>query len=99
MRGYYGPRAPWHDCYMGYTGNSALEELLAPIVAVVEELLSGRDVLEVACGTGNWTAVLAKRAAGVLETVAGKGEGAEYHEWRELGRWLVTYTVSNAARS
>ena len=68
MREYYGARAPWHDCYMGYTGNAATEELLAPIVAVVEKLLSGRDVLEVACGTGNWTEVLARRVASVLAT-------------------------------
>ena len=220
MREYYGARAPWHDFYMGYTDNAALEELLAPIVAVVEELLSGRDVLEVACGTGNWTQVLARRAASVLatdvnettlrrakakdhpagaakfqvadayalegvlggftgafasdwwshvpgsllpnfldslhgrleggarvvfldmlprehpdltpyrhdgdgnaicrrtlpdgrvfdvvknfpsrseilESVTGRGESAEYHEWRELGRWLVTYTVSAPTR-
>ena len=221
MREYYAARAPWHDCYMGYTGNTAMEELLAPIVAVVEELLSGHDVLEVACGTGNWTGVLARRAASVLatdvnestlrraeakdrpagvasfqvsdaytlegvrggftgafasdwwshvprsllpafldnvhgrlekgarvvfldmlpsdhpdltpyrqddegnaicrrtlpdgrvfdvvknfpsrsdvlESVTGRGGGAEYHEWRELRRWLVTYTVSNTPRS
>ncbi len=68
MREYYAARAPWHDCYMGYTGNAAMEELLAPVVAVVEELLSGRDVLEVACGTGNWTEVLGRRAASVLAT-------------------------------
>ena len=221
MRVYYAARAPWHDSYMGYTGNAALEALLAPIVAVVEELLSGRDVLEVACGTGNWTEVLGRRAASVLatdvnettlrraeakdsrarvasfqvadaytlegvpggftgafasdwwshvprsllpgfldslhgrleggarvvfldmlprdhpdltpyrhdregnaicrrtlpdgrvfdvvknfpsrsealESVTGRGERAEYHEWPELGRWLVTYTVSTPSRS
>lgn len=68
MQEYYSARAPWHDDYMGYTDNATMEELLGPIVACVESHLEGRDVLEVACGTGNWTQILAQRARRVLAT-------------------------------
>jgi len=66
MRAYYEARAPWHDEYMGYTDNESMEELLRPIVDAVGELLSGCDVLEIACGTGNWTQVLARRCPRVV---------------------------------
>jgi SAM-dependent methyltransferase len=68
MRRYYCARAPWHDEYMEYIGNPAMEKLLNPIVRRVEQMLGGLDVLEVACGTGNWTQVLARRARSVLAT-------------------------------
>lgn len=68
MRRYYRARAPWHDSYMGYTGNPAMEALLRPVVGRVGDLLTGLDVLEIACGTGNWTQVLARRARSILAT-------------------------------
>jgi len=73
MREYYQARAPWHDEYMSYSDNASMEELLRPIVATVAELLAGRDVLEVACGTGNWTQVLARRCPRVVATDACEG--------------------------
>jgi SAM-dependent methyltransferase len=66
MNEYYRARAPWHDGYMSYTDNAAMEDLLAPVIAFVEPFVAGRDVLEIACGTGNWTQVLARRARSVL---------------------------------
>ena len=68
MREYYRVRAPWHDEYMGYVGNPAMEALLSPVVSRVETLLARLDVLEVACGTGNWTQVLARRVRSLLAT-------------------------------
>ena len=68
MNQYYDARAPWHDENMGYESPEKMERLLAPIVAVVEPLIRGRDVIEVACGTGNWTQFLAKRARSVVGT-------------------------------
>ncbi len=49
MRRYYQARAPWHVEYIGYTSDADLEALLAPIVRDAE----GKDVLEIACGTGS----------------------------------------------
>ncbi len=63
MNLYYDARAPWHDQYMSYKSNRDMEKLLAPIIATFENMISGKSVLEIACGTGNWTQVLAKRAA------------------------------------
>jgi ubiquinone/menaquinone biosynthesis C-methylase UbiE len=66
MRQYYDRRAPWHDQYMSYVDNARMEELLRPIVDIVAPIVEGRRVLEVACGTGNWTIALARRAEHVV---------------------------------
>jgi ubiquinone/menaquinone biosynthesis C-methylase UbiE len=66
MIAYYERRAEWHDHYMSFTDHDAMADLLRPIVEFVRPLVSGRDVLEVACGTGNWTGLLARFASSVL---------------------------------
>lgn len=68
MRRYYTDRVPYHDRYMGYTDNSSMEKLLAQLVDFVGKELAGKDVLEIACGTGNWTQVISKRARSVVAT-------------------------------
>jgi cyclopropane fatty-acyl-phospholipid synthase-like methyltransferase len=104
MRRYYRARAPWHDEYMGYTDNASMERLLRPIVDCVGELLSGRDVLEVACGTGNWTQVLARRARRVVATDISEGALSRAGEKEYSGgdvafRAADAYTLGGVPRS
>jgi len=68
MNAYYKLHAPLHDGCMNYTGNAKMEKLLAPIIGCCEEYVTDKNILEIACGTGNWTQVLAKRARSVLAT-------------------------------
>jgi demethylmenaquinone methyltransferase/2-methoxy-6-polyprenyl-1,4-benzoquinol methylase len=68
MNRYYALHALQHDECMGYTTNAVMEKLLGPIISMVEDKLADQNVLEIACGTGNWTQVLAKRARSVLAT-------------------------------
>lgn len=65
MNRYYEARAPLHDEYMSYESPEALEELLKPIIDTVKPIIRRKDVLEIACGTGNWTQVLANGADSV----------------------------------
>jgi len=66
MKAYYDHRAPWHDDYMSYESNEVMEKRLAPIIEWLEPKIEGRRVLEIGCGTGNWTQVLARRAESVV---------------------------------
>jgi len=66
MKSYYDKHAPWHDECMSYTDNEHMEQLLKPIVEAVIPYIANRSVLEIACGTGNWTEVITKRASSVL---------------------------------
>lgn len=68
MNMYYRDRTPYHDIYMSYTNNYNMEKLLAPIIKKIEPYISNKDILEIACGTGNWTQVLSKRARSVVAT-------------------------------
>jgi len=68
MNRYYSDRVPYHDGYMGYSGNAEMEKLLSPLIARLEKHLAGKNVLELACGTGNWTQVICKRARSVVAT-------------------------------
>ena len=111
MNEYYSRRAPWHDMYMGYSDNRGMETLLAPIIRWFERYVEDRDLLEIACGTGNWTQVLARRAgsvtaadvnASVLKRAREKpyGPGAvrfEVADAYELDRLPATYSAAFAA--
>ena len=68
MNDYYGERLPYHDKYMSYTNTLNMERLLGPVIRRFEGDIAGKDVLEIACGTGNWTQVLSKRAHSVVAT-------------------------------
>lgn len=56
---YYAERSHEYDASVGY-GKAPVEAGLAPIKAHLTDAIDGRDVLEIACGTGYWTAVAAQ---------------------------------------
>jgi ubiquinone/menaquinone biosynthesis C-methylase UbiE len=68
MNDYYDRRAPMHDEKMSYESNEQMEALFEPIIVLLEPFIAGKDILEIACGTGNWTQILNKRAHSVLAT-------------------------------
>ncbi|MCX6832051.1 MAG: class I SAM-dependent methyltransferase [candidate division Zixibacteria bacterium] len=68
MTAYYDRRVPWHDEYMSFRSDAEMEILLGPIISLFEQNIRGKEVMEIACGTGNWTQVLAKRARLVVAT-------------------------------
>ncbi|MBN1213653.1 MAG: class I SAM-dependent methyltransferase [candidate division Zixibacteria bacterium] len=95
MNAYYARRAPWHDSYMNYTTPEAMEKLLAPIIDIVERYLKDRNVLEIACGTGNWTRVLAGRARSVTATDVSK-EHIKIAREKNSDIDKVTYAIIDA---
>lgn len=97
MKRYYADRVPYHDRYMGYTDNYSMEKLLAPLVERVSRELAGRDVLEIACGTGNWTQVLSKRARSVVATDLIEGY-LEQARKKEYAGKNVVFKVADAYR-
>ena len=95
MNEYYSMRAPWHDTYMGYRDNPSMEDLLAPIIRWFETYVEGADILEVACGTGNWTQVLARRARSVTATDVNKSV-LDMAERKPYGSNRVSFEVADA---
>ena len=62
---FYAKHAPHHDAiYEAPERQDDLEEMIERVA----DLLDGHTVLELACGTGYWTAVLAEAADAVLAT-------------------------------
>jgi len=95
MNAYYSRRATWHDRYMNYTSNAAMEKLLAPVISLFEDYVRNRHVLEIACGTGNWTQVLAKRARQVTATDV-SGEAIEIARRKNADIENVAYEIIDA---
>jgi demethylmenaquinone methyltransferase/2-methoxy-6-polyprenyl-1,4-benzoquinol methylase len=63
--GYYAHRAPHYDTL--YTKPERQPDL-AHLRAYLQTALAGRNVLEIACGTGYWTQAFAQTARSVLAT-------------------------------
>ncbi len=95
MERYYRDRVPYHDQYMSYTGPEDMEGLLSPIIQLFEGDVAGKDVLEVACGTGNWTLVLAERARSVVATDL-IGEYLDVARTKLAGATNVTFKMADA---
>jgi len=68
MNAYYEARAGLHDTYMSFVSHEEMEKLLGAVIILIEKDIKGRNILEIACGTGNWTGILAKRARHVTAT-------------------------------
>ena len=87
---YYASRTDVYDD----SGGDA-ESLRAPIKARYRVLFKGRDVLEVACGSGYWTRVLGETAASVLAVDINR---EILHEASERCRDLpnVTFRIADA---
>lgn len=66
MRAYYERRAPLLDA--AYREGGASPDWVVAMVADMQAALRGRRVLEVACGTGHWTALAARAAEHTLGT-------------------------------
>jgi SAM-dependent methyltransferase len=65
LKAYYASRAREYERVYGKPERQAD---LARLRNVLPELLAGRDVLEIACGTGYWTQYVAARAKSVFVT-------------------------------
>lgn len=66
MKAYYDARAPWHDAYMSYTSREEMLKRSAEILSIVRTFAAGKRVLEIACGTGQWTPLFAELARKVV---------------------------------
>lgn len=66
MKSYYDRRTPWHDSFMSYTDATSFARKAEPILSCLDSLVAERSIIEIACGTGSWTALLARRAASVF---------------------------------
>lgn len=95
MNEYYEKRADIYDALMSYTSEDKHERLVAPLLRRCEVCMAGRDILEVACGTGIWTQCLARRARTVVATDVNEAVLAKAKTKTYSGN-KVTFRVADA---
>ncbi|MGA8259736.1 MAG: class I SAM-dependent methyltransferase [Arenicellales bacterium] len=91
---YYAARAPEYESIYA---KPERQRDLAELVRCIGDLLSGRRVLEIACGTGYWTRHLATRARHVVATDLNP-ETLTVARTKELGPAPVDFRIEDAYR-
>ena len=95
MQAYYRTRAPVYDRVYTYPERQAD---LRKLKQRLPELLRGKDVLEVAAGTGYWTEVISQTAASIFAT-DGAHETLAFIPHRTLGCSVKTQEIDAYALS
>ena len=95
MKSYYNQRANYHDEYMNYKGIEKMEELYLPIINNISPVITNQIILEIACGTGNWTQVIAKRAKSV-KAIDSSHQSLAIAEKKLSGLKNVTFILRDA---
>lgn len=90
---YYEQRAPWHDWYMDYQNPHQMALRQRPILDHISSYIRAKRILEVACGTGNWTHLLAETASAIY---AIDSSPAAIHLAREKLTSVKNVTLQNA---
>jgi ubiquinone/menaquinone biosynthesis C-methylase UbiE len=94
MELYYAERAPWYDASMRYDQDSA-HERLAPLIDQVRRFAEGQDILEIACGPGFWTQIIASAARSVVAVDLNIETLAEARK-KEFSKNNVKFLTANA---
>jgi ubiquinone/menaquinone biosynthesis C-methylase UbiE len=94
MQDYYNRRAHEYEVIYATTDPVRRAELDA-LETEIERLVAGKRVLEIACGTGYWTAIAARSAHHVTALDA-SGEMLEIARAREYPPGRVTFTRGDA---
>lgn len=92
LKTYYGQRAPEYERVYALPER---QDELASLEAELPELLSGRHILEVACGTGYWTQVVARTAHSILATDIGE-EVLAIARRKDYGNCEVRFAIADA---
>jgi SAM-dependent methyltransferase len=89
---YYGRRAPEYERIFELPER---QDDLRALKQLVRSALGGHDVLEVACGTGYWTEVIAPAAQSILAT-DGSARVLEFAKRKQYPERRVTLEVADA---
>lgn len=92
LKAYYGRRAPHYERIYELPER---QEELAQLKRELPELLAGRDLLEVACGTGYWTRVVATTARSILATDVSE-EVLAIAQSKDYGDCRVRFALADA---